>query len=124
MKNASLVFRGNADSVIAHAEQPVWAGSFRPKRNHGWVFTAELQSIPDQVLEDLRHLGAVGPDHREFFGCDDGVAFLNGGDQSLQHFFQHRVAIDVHARGAVPADSRECQQVLDEDLHAQGPFAA
>src|ERR1035438_6391272 len=64
-KDVFRVLRGNSDSVIAHAEQPVLARLFRLRGNYGRLFPAELEGVSDQILEDLRHLRAVRPHRRK-----------------------------------------------------------
>src|SRR4029077_14274592 len=66
----------DSDSVIAHAEQPVLTGLLRLHRNLRRLFPAELDGVPNQILEDLRHLRTIGPDGGEVCMREHGAAFL------------------------------------------------
>ena len=72
------VLRRNSDSVIADAEPPALVRLFSLHGNQRRIFPAELDGVPDQILENLRHLRAVRPDDRKLVMGDDGSALLNG----------------------------------------------
>src|SRR5271163_121485 len=51
-KDAFQILGGNSDSVILHAEEPVFAGFFNIHGNYRLRFVAELDGVADEILED------------------------------------------------------------------------
>src|SRR5216684_3443540 len=103
----------NSNSVIAHGELPSLSGSFSLHGNHWRLLPAELDGIPDQILEDLRQLRAVGPHHGKRIMGDHSATLLDGGRQNLQYIGHDSIAVDRPGGGVVPADARKRQQILD-----------
>src|ERR1700687_2647545 len=60
-ENTLGVLRSNSNSVVGHAEQPIVTRFLGRHRDHWWRLSPELDGVSDQILEDLRDLGAVGP---------------------------------------------------------------
>src|SRR5882762_7462497 len=60
-----LVLSGNADAVVRDRELPFFVFSLCRYRNHQRLFTAELDGIANQVLEQLQELSAIGVHHRQ-----------------------------------------------------------
>src|ERR1700690_910087 len=108
-KNMFCLFGHNPDTVIAHTEQPFRGSVLGPHRYHRWFFSAELDRVPNQILENLRQVRALPPDHRQGAVCDPRAALSNRGTESQQHLFHHRLAINLLACGAISSDSRKSQ---------------
>src|SRR6202140_114454 len=89
----------NSNSVIGYAKQPLLAGFLRVYENLRRFCPAELDGVPNQILEHLRHLRAIAPDGGKVCMREDGVALLNRGSQALPDFFHHRIAIDTRISG-------------------------
>ncbi len=58
-KNFPCTFRCDSNSVITHVEPPVLILVFRLHGNFRRFLAAELNGVPDQILEDLSQLSAV-----------------------------------------------------------------
>src|SRR5579862_6549261 len=50
------IFRLDPDAVVAHGEQPVYGPAFCSDVNLGWIRTAILDSVANQVLQELHEL--------------------------------------------------------------------
>src|SRR5208283_5736197 len=81
-KNVFRVLGRDSDSVIAHVEPPLLIGLFSLHGNHRRLLAAELDGIPDLILEDLPHVGAVSPHGRKLRMGDDRSTLLNRRGQS------------------------------------------
>lgn len=88
----------------------------------GWRITSELDGVADQVLEELRHLRRLCHDRGEWIARDLRTAL---GDRRLEP--GEGAAKDgpaVGRRGGLGAgsDARVGEEIVDERLHAHGPF--
>src|SRR6266511_1196581 len=111
--------RIDADPVVLHREQPLVAPRNRGHVDRGSLAgPAELDRVPDEVLEGLRQATGVPGDARERAARDDGVALLDRGSEVQERLIERRAHVDRSGRLVDPADARELQQAADERLHA------
>src|SRR5216684_1028702 len=77
-KNVFRELWRNSDAVIVHAELPSMSGFFSLHGNHWRLLPAELDGVPDQILEELRQLCPVGPHHGKRIVGDHSATLLYG----------------------------------------------
>ena len=94
-KNIFRMLRRNPDPVIAHAEQPLGPRVLGLHGNRRRFFSAKLDRVANQILENLDYLRPVRPHRRQFAMRDHRAAFSNRRPQTQQHLFHRRVTIDT-----------------------------
>jgi len=52
-KDPVLILGQNADAIVAHSDHPFFALSFRGNSDGARLFPAKLDSVANQVLEEL-----------------------------------------------------------------------
>ena len=73
----------------------------------GGSFPRNLIRVPDQILEDLRHLRAIRPHRRQRPMRDHRAALLNRRTQTQQNLFHRRITIDTFASRAIPTTAAQ-----------------
>jgi hypothetical protein len=115
------IFGSNANSVIANSECTQRAGRFGLHRNHGWFFSAKLDGVPNQILEDPRQLPAIGPHIGQRSTGNYRAALFNGRSQIQESFVDRFVTRDTAARDIVPANpGRHADFIAVADLNGDG----
>src|ERR1700728_282476 len=93
----------DSDPVVAYAELPVLACFFHLYRNQRRIVAAELESVSNEILEDLRDLRAIRPESWKLSMGDHCTAFLDGAGKRLQNIFHRGIAVDALTASGVPA---------------------
>src|SRR6185312_1253501 len=81
---------------------------------------AELQRVPDQVLEDRREQRGLPAHGGQRPGVDLRAALVDYLGEARERLAQHVVAGDDRLLGRAAPDAREREQVVDQLLHALG----
>src|SRR6266568_2722364 len=113
------VLRIDADPIVPDGEQPFLAvGSGRDVDRRSHCGPAELDRVPDQVLEHLREAAGVSVDRRERAARHRGAALVQRRSQVEEGLIERRARVDRRERLVDAADARVLEQAADERLHA------
>src|SRR6266481_1258674 len=120
LENSLVMFRGDANTVVPHGENPVVARMLGADVNAWRVFAVVFEAVPKQVLHQLLQLRTVAHYHRQFVTSDLAMHVSDGclqrDDCIVENFTERnppeRLGLRVHAR--------VCQHVPNQLLHSYG----
>src|SRR5919108_5862379 len=119
-EDALDVLRLDADAVVPQPEKPILPPTLRPNVDEDRLLAAELDSVAEQILEELYQLCLIGHDGRQGVGDDHGPALLNGRTQVHTYRPDHRGAIGGRKTLSPSPDARVAQQIVNQPLHTGG----
>ena len=80
-KDALLMGRRNADAVVLDREHPLAVGLFCPDPDNRRINAAKLESIDEEILEELDKLDFIAQHRGQGSGTNLGAALFNGREQ-------------------------------------------
>ena len=84
------------------------------------VDTAELETVGDEILQELSHLEWISFDCRKVAQCHRAVCLLNPIFEITYDLLPNFCELNGDERLGLTADTRKCQQIIDERLHSAG----
>src|SRR6185437_14847217 len=103
----------------AHAEDPVTVGrAGRHMYDRCETRLLELYRVCDQVLEQLVELARVGAQLRQVSASNGGCRVLDCRAKVGYHLVDYLIAVDHLQLQGTRSNTRICQKVIDELLHA------
>ena len=85
LKDPLVVVRVDADAVVVHGDRPLFAVLLCRNVYAGWLFAVILQSVANQVLQQVRQLRRVTLDGRQRVARYRSACLLNLSPKHLHH---------------------------------------